>query len=86
MGVGNRGPMAAFAGLNLTEEQRTKLAELRKKQHEEFLNILTAEQKKSLEDARANRERRGPEGRPQRPDNDGAEKPAEQKPAAAPAA
>jgi hypothetical protein len=43
------GPAFAFAKLKLTDEQKKKVGELRKKMREEFLKILTPEQRKTLE-------------------------------------
>ncbi len=47
--------------LKLTDEQKRKLAELHKKMRDEFVKILTPEQKKMLEDRRG-RGRGGPRG------------------------
>ncbi len=57
-----------FARLKLTEDQKKKVRELMKKHREEFLAILTPEQKKALEEFRRGRRGRGPsrgQGRPE---------------------
>jgi hypothetical protein len=55
-------PLGFFPGLKLTDEQKKKVAELQKKMHEEFLKILTPEQRQQLE-----KMKKGPRAKDQGP-------------------
>ncbi|MGA2065267.1 MAG: hypothetical protein ABSG86_09865 [Thermoguttaceae bacterium] len=58
MGLG--GPL----GLNLTDAQKAKVAELRKEFEAKFASILTPEQKEKVSKARQAMQNRRPEGKP----------------------
>jgi Spy/CpxP family protein refolding chaperone len=60
-GAGPGGPL----GLNLTDDQKAKLADLRKDFEAKMAKILTPEQKGQMEKARQQWQPRRPEGKPQ---------------------
>lgn len=59
---GHHGAGAGMSRLKLTDEQKKKVAELRKKMAAEFESILTPEQKKTFEEMKKARERHGRPG------------------------